>query len=80
VSLRYSELDAAARRQIWTQFVGQHSGFTEDQLDDIATERLNGREIKNVIKTAHLLALAQESELKYEHVDAVLSLRAFNPV
>ncbi|EAU34067.1 predicted protein [Aspergillus terreus NIH2624] len=80
VSLRYSELDAAARRQIWAQFVGQHSGFTEDQLDDIATERLNGREIKNVIKTAHLLALAQESELKYEHVDAVLSLRAFNPV
>ncbi|KAL5363358.1 hypothetical protein BJX96DRAFT_177998, partial [Aspergillus floccosus] len=79
VSLRYSELDTAARRQIWTQFLGQSGGFTDNQLDTVASMPLNGRQIKNVLKTAHLLAQAQESELKYEHVDVVLSLRASKP-
>lgn len=36
---------------------------------------LNGRQIKNIIKTAGLLAWAQDGNLKYEHIRTVLALR-----
>ncbi|KAF9883009.1 hypothetical protein FE257_004322 [Aspergillus nanangensis] len=78
VSVRYPDLDTAARRQIWTQFLGTTPGFSSEQLESMAAVPLNGRQIKNVLKTAHLLAREQESELTYEHVGVVLNLRASN--
>lgn len=80
VSLRYPELNAASRRQIWTQFLGGKNtkGFSSEELDDVAQVSLNGRQIKNVIRTAHLLARKQQAELGYGHVRTILHLRASN--
>lgn len=80
VSLRYPELNAASRRQIWTQFLGGKNtkGFSSEELDDVAQVSLNGRQIKNVIRTAHLLARKQQAELSYGHVRTILHLRASN--
>ena len=75
MSVRYPDLDARSRRQIWAQFLGGDEGFSSEQLDCLAQVKLNGRQIKNVLKTAHLLAREQEHEIGYDHVRTVLDLR-----
>ncbi|CAI7598798.1 unnamed protein product [Penicillium crustosum] len=78
LSLAYKELDAESRRQVWTQFLSRSlniEAFTDEQLDQVAKSQLNGRQIKNVIKTAGLLAWSKGSELRYEYLKAVLALR-----
>ncbi|KAJ5848111.1 hypothetical protein N7455_012068 [Penicillium solitum] len=78
LSLAYKELDAESRRQIWTQFLTRTSNieaFTDEQLDQVAKSQLNGRQIKNVIKTAGLLAWSKGRGLLYEDLKMVLALR-----
>ncbi|KOS42470.1 hypothetical protein ACN38_g6641 [Penicillium nordicum] len=78
LSLAYKGLDAESRRQVWTQFLSRSSNidaFTDEQLDQVAESQLNGRQIKNVVKTARLLAWSKGRELQYEDLKAVLALR-----
>ncbi|PWY95905.1 P-loop containing nucleoside triphosphate hydrolase protein [Aspergillus sclerotioniger CBS 115572] len=76
VSLRYPELNLSSRRQIWSQFLGKDlDAFTGDELDSLARVPLNGRQIKNVLLTAHLLARERGARLGYEQVETVLRLR-----
>lgn len=49
--------------------------FSDEQLDKLADIQLNGRQIKNLIKTASLLAWSKEESVKFDHVQAVLKLR-----
>ena len=81
LSLEYEELDKEARRHVWRTFLGRSSDvgeFTPDQLESLAAVELNGRQIKNVLKTAQLLASKQDRSLVFEHVDTVMRLRAAN--
>ncbi|KAK2764865.1 hypothetical protein FQN54_008562 [Arachnomyces sp. PD_36] len=81
VSLNYPELDPTSRRQIWTQFLGDEhiGGFTRQELDQMAEVPLNGRQIKNVLRTAHLLAQKQKvGRLGYGHIQTILKLRTSN--
>lgn len=41
----------------------------------MAEVALNGRQIKNVLRTAHLLARKQEAKLGFSHVQTILTLR-----
>ncbi|KAE8140275.1 P-loop containing nucleoside triphosphate hydrolase protein [Aspergillus pseudotamarii] len=75
VSVRYPDLDTKSRRQIWAQFLGENGGFSSEQLNDLAQVKLNGRQIKNILKTAHLLAREQDHDLGYDHIRTVLDLR-----
>ncbi|KAE8371149.1 P-loop containing nucleoside triphosphate hydrolase protein [Aspergillus bertholletiae] len=75
VSVRYPDLDAKSRRQIWAQFLRANGGFSPEQLDYLAQVKLNGRQIKNVLKTAHLLAREQNHEIGFDDVRTVLDLR-----
>ncbi|KAJ5205938.1 ATPase AAA-type core [Penicillium cf. griseofulvum] len=78
LSLTYKELDVESRRQVWIQFLNRSSNneaFTDEQLNQVAELQLNGRQIKNVIKTASLLAWSKERELRYEDLKMVLALR-----
>ncbi|KAH7035535.1 uncharacterized protein B0I36DRAFT_382223 [Microdochium trichocladiopsis] len=59
--LPYHDLGSPARRQVWVNFI-ERAGrdkfdVTEDVLDKLAELNLNGREIKNLIKSAQLLSL-----------------------
>ncbi|KAL3459417.1 hypothetical protein BJX64DRAFT_201977 [Aspergillus heterothallicus] len=77
VAIQYPELNTAARRQIWSQFLSgtDVEPFSDDQFDLLAEVALNGRQIKNVVKTAYLLASEQDTKLGYDLVQAVLRLR-----
>lgn len=78
VSLAYQNLDFNSRRHVWNQFLSRSANaevFSDEQLDDLAAVELNGRQIKNMLKTAGLLAWSQDKKLEFEHVQTVLTLR-----
>ncbi|OOQ90056.1 putative AAA family ATPase [Penicillium brasilianum] len=81
LSLNYKELDATSRRHIWSQLLSRSPNtavFSDEQLDQLAVSHLDGRQIKNTIKTASLLAWSQQGELGFEHVQVMLNLRKSN--
>jgi len=77
ISLEYPDLNEESRRQIWKNFLTGTSfedELSKADLDQLSSLSLNGREIKNVLKTAHLLAARKRSPLKREFIDTVLSI------
>jgi hypothetical protein len=49
ISLRYKELDSAARKKAWRIFGEQmETGLTEEDYDCLATYEVNGRRAKNI--------------------------------
>jgi hypothetical protein len=79
LSLQYGALTVDSRRQIWCTFLNAFSvkkNFTDAQIDSLAQIELNGRQIKNIIKTAQLLATSKETTLSFEHVQVITKLRA----
>ncbi|KAL8950587.1 MAG: hypothetical protein Q9222_003396 [Ikaeria aurantiellina] len=82
ISMEYNELSVSARRQIWSSFASaggakQH-GFSSTDIDKLAEYSMNGREIKNVLKTAQLLAGRKKQALGTEHVETVLAIEKRN--
>jgi SpoVK/Ycf46/Vps4 family AAA+-type ATPase len=80
--INYPNLDLEARRKIWSTFVRPQddhsiyaSNISDQTLDRLAEEELNGREIKNIVKTARLLSSRENTLLAKEHVDTVLRVR-----
>ncbi|KAF2758404.1 P-loop containing nucleoside triphosphate hydrolase protein [Pseudovirgaria hyperparasitica] len=75
----YAELDRAARRDIWTNFIGRlgagEHAIGDADFDGLANVELNGREIKSTVKTALVLARHEGGVLSREHVQTVLGLR-----
>ncbi len=75
--MEYSELSSSSRRHVWSNFLkisSQSNEFSDSDLDHLAEISMNGRQIKNVLKTAQLLASKKGVPLKYEHVNTVLSI------
>ena len=79
ISMQYGELSTSSRRHVWVNFLnasskGKKHMFSEGDLDKLANYEMNGREIKNVLKTAQLLASKKGNGLSYEHVESVLAI------
>ncbi|KAI9890333.1 MAG: hypothetical protein M1814_004243 [Vezdaea aestivalis] len=77
VSLEYPGLNEEAREKIWRNFLARGRGsaeFGNTNMAKLAKLDLNGRQIKNVIKTAQLLASRKEMLLSYDHVKTVLKI------
>ena len=54
--------------------MGRKTDFSEEDIDNLANKNLNGRQIKNVLKTATLLAARDRETLMKVHVDTVLEI------
>jgi len=79
ISMQYTELSASSRRHVWNNFLtvsnkGKKHAFSDADLDKLAGYNMNGREIKNVLKTAQLLAGKKGEGLGYQHVASVLAI------
>ncbi|KAI0075769.1 P-loop containing nucleoside triphosphate hydrolase protein [Panus rudis PR-1116 ss-1] len=80
VSLRYHDLKPDARRKIWLAFLRKangdipNGGLTSEQLRDLGEKKINGRQIKNVVRTAGALAFGKQETLAYEHLSRVLDM------
>ncbi|GIK05562.1 hypothetical protein Aspvir_009675 [Aspergillus viridinutans] len=75
LTLHYPELNSVAKEHIWKQFTSQleqDSTLTDDVYSRLAQLPMNGRQIKNTVKIAALLAHKEKAELSIEHVRTVL--------
>ena len=77
ISLDYQNLTVEARRAIWENFLEmgkERYNVSGEELDELAKLSLNGRQIKNVVKTARLLAMQREGILGKELINIVLGI------
>ncbi|KAK3941972.1 ATPase [Diplogelasinospora grovesii] len=82
VSLDYPDLTAEARHAIWKNFLTTttlETDVSDDDIAELAELHLNGRQIKNVLKTAQLLASRRKSVLKRSFIDTVLAIEKRRP-
>jgi ATP-dependent 26S proteasome regulatory subunit len=82
VSMAYPNLTSSSRRQIWENFLAtskQKSEISEKDLDDLSEFELNGRQIKNVLKTAFLISVRKRMPLKKEFIETVLAIEGRRP-
>lgn len=75
----YPDLDTTARRTVWKTFITSDPvstrGFQDVHFDTLAEYKCNGREIKNIVKIARLLAVREKAELSMSHIETVVKLR-----
>jgi hypothetical protein len=85
MSLEYPPLDPAARASIWRGFLSRSvkpSGavgmashtITDAEILQVSKLNLNGRQIKNVLKMANLLAHQKGEALAFRHLKMVLTV------
>ncbi|KAF5976068.1 Fidgetin 1 [Fusarium coicis] len=70
--LPYKDLTFEARKKVWQNFINRARGTqveipTED-MNKLAEMKLNGREIKNLIKSAHLLGLKNGGAIQVDRL------------
>jgi DNA polymerase III delta prime subunit len=82
VALKYEELTQSAQMKVWKEFIEKVRimqgidvmPFTDANYDYLARRRLNGRQIKNAVRTAQALALHEDSKLSMKHIERVLEV------
>ncbi|KAF4982054.1 hypothetical protein FZEAL_2241 [Fusarium zealandicum] len=84
IALRYDNLDAKAKRTIFEMFLErvrtlgkiEVEPLTEEELQHLSKQDLNGREIKNVVGSAQDLAVNKGEALSMRHIKQVLNVHA----
>lgn len=82
IALRYDALDQKAKRTIFKIFVervrvlekADPTPLTEEDYADLAKHDLNGRQIKNTVRTAQALAVNKGEALGMRHIRQVLDV------
>ncbi|RDL39869.1 Uncharacterized protein BP5553_04209 [Venustampulla echinocandica] len=82
IALRYGELSTKAKRSVFKMFIERvrvlegvaTMPFTEEDLNSLSRHNLNGRQIKNTIRTAQALAVNVSEPLSMEHIKRVLDV------
>ncbi|KAG8802746.1 hypothetical protein FRC16_008769 [Serendipita sp. 398] len=77
IALKFKELDELTKHAIWKAFltkVEAVDNLTADELSLLVARKINGRQIKNAVKTAQALALNQRKSLGFAHLNQVLSV------
>lgn len=78
LTIPYPPLDTQSRLQIWRTFAQMgdiETRLSERDLQHLAKIAVNGRQIKNIIKTAHLLSKQEKAPLGMNHVEMVLKVK-----
>jgi hypothetical protein len=75
----YYDLNEDSRKSVWKNFINRlgpgAAEVSQDDFDILAKNEMNGREIKNSVKTAMVLAEDKKEPLKLEHLRVVLDIR-----
>ncbi|WQF86867.1 Putative AAA+ ATPase domain, ATPase, AAA-type, core [Colletotrichum destructivum] len=78
VPLRYDDLPRESRMRVWRNFLGGVDGdvdVDEAGYERLAVARLNGRQIKNVVRTARSLAAHKKRRLDYSQLQQVVDIQ-----
>lgn len=82
VALRYGALTHTAKKSVWKMFLElvrksdetQIADFPDVDLEMLARRELNGRQIKNCVRTAQALALNEKVVMTMSHIKRVLDV------
>jgi len=83
IALRYDSLDHRAKKAIFKIFIERVRvlekinlmPFTEEDFNILARHELNGRQIKNTVRTAQALAVNKREPLAMSHIKQVLDVQ-----
>lgn len=87
IAIKYHPLKRVARKQVWQQLLEMaNAKISSYDLDEVSMSLVNGRyvihkiwltqrEIKNTIRSAQALAVADGTELKMKHIKTVLDVQ-----
>lgn len=83
LTLHYPPLEPDSRLAIWRTFTqpapgGGGSAIATADLGRLAQLDFNGRQIKNIVKTARLLAAKDEAPLAIGHIRTVLRVKGYD--
>ncbi|KAJ7783967.1 hypothetical protein DFH07DRAFT_210314 [Mycena maculata] len=69
VALHFGELSEASRAQVWRAFIAKAGvqDISDADLAMLARRGVNGRQIKNAVRTAHSLALGRHQAVELSH-------------
>ncbi|EME76877.1 uncharacterized protein MYCFIDRAFT_43888, partial [Pseudocercospora fijiensis CIRAD86] len=73
LTLPFQPLDQKCRENIWRNFL-KGADVSDSDVRSFAAEALNGRQIKNVMKMARLLAKDEESALSASQIRDVMTV------
>ena len=81
LALKYSALDQERRKELWELFINRTAkdvlrDWPESIIDELSQVSINGRQIKNTVRTANTLARSKNKVLGKEHIDIVLETMA----
>jgi hypothetical protein len=74
LAIKYPSLSTASRCDLWRNFITSTSAsshlswLTSNCLESLAAEELNGRQIKNIVRTAQALAVSSNKQLMLRHI------------
>ena len=76
LTINYPALDAPSRRTIWKTFLAREANSTivDGELDRLAEIDVNGRRIRNIAKTARIMAKRQKRGISFEDIRHVLRI------
>ncbi|CAN9180217.1 unnamed protein product [Alternaria sp. RS040] len=77
ISLDYPGLTIDSRKTVWKNFLdssSQEHTIDKAQLAELARMDLNGRQIKNILKIARLLASRKEEKLSRDHITVTMDV------
>lgn len=80
--MHYPPLDTEGRWEVWNTFLsmlhesGRDLNFRElkSKVDVLARQQLNGREIRNTIRTASQLAMYRQEPMAYSHIEQAIKV------
>ncbi|KAK3360393.1 AAA family ATPase [Lasiosphaeria hispida] len=78
VPLKYTELPPESRLKVWRNFLGRLEGgvdIDEEGYRQLAKGKLNGRQIKNVVRTAKSLASYKRRRLDQKQLQQVMDIQ-----
>jgi len=89
--LHYPKLDADGRLEIWNDFIhelekaaniategsSENSSQLRTKLDVLAREELNGRQIRNAIRTGRQLASHRREPLGYDNIRTAIRVTSY---
>ncbi|QVM10240.1 hypothetical protein D8B26_004901 [Coccidioides posadasii str. Silveira] len=85
MSIKYYGLTPSSRRDLWMTFAKKASSLSNDSetlawmddqyLDMLGEKALNGREIKNLMQTAHAMAVSEGAPIGRKYVDKALKVQ-----
>ena len=75
ITINYPNLDTETRKSVWSNFVNSYKQpicIVDSDLNSLAENVMNGRQIKNVFKIATLLASRVQGPLTMKHFQTAL--------